>query len=159
MAKGRRGPNKKPGPKSRSKWREEYLTFLPELIRKGTTITQVAKIIKVNIDTLYDWQNKDKRFSEVMIQARDDYNCGRVENSLLRRAKGYKYVETTKEVNGLGEVKLERKVKKTVPPDTQAITFFLKNRAPDRWKDKHEIEGGLTILSPVPIEKPDTAGL
>ena len=29
-------------------------------------------------------------------------------------------------------------VKKTVPPDVRALLFWLKNRYPDRWKDKVE---------------------
>lgn len=41
-------------------------------------------------------------------------------------------------------------VEKDVPPDTTAAIFWLKNRKPDEWRDKHETElsGGLNVHNP-----------
>lgn len=41
-------------------------------------------------------------------------------------------------------------VEKEVPPDTTAAIFWLKNRKPEEWRDKHETElsGGLNVHNP-----------
>jgi len=67
-----------------------------------------------------------------------------VENALLKRARGYDYEETITEVEDLGNGKQKkhiRKVMKHCPPDTTAQIFWLKNRRPDRWRDKQDITG------------------
>ena len=75
-----------------------------------------------------------------------------VENALLKRAKGYAYVETTTEfdVVDTGQVDEEGKpiiehkiksvktVKKEMPPDVGAAALWLKNRRPDKWREKRE---------------------
>ena len=95
-----------------------------------------------------------------MTTAQDDYDSGKVENSLKRRALGYRYTETTYEPTkavdpktGKPKYLATKKVRKHVIPDTGAITFFLKNRKPERWSDKKEIEGAVTLLAPKPIKK------
>lgn len=76
----------------------------------------------------------------------------RVENSLLKRALGYTATETTtdfelvdtgdKDDNGKPvfekRIKNVRTIKKEIPPDVGAAAFWLKNRRPDRWRDKRE---------------------
>ena len=154
MAAGRRGPNKKRGPKTKSKWKDDYLTIIPELIKTGKSVAQVAKIIKVHRDTVYEWKSRNKKFSDLLTTAQDDYNCGRVEVSQLKRSIGYRYTETTQELDSeTNKLVTVKKVRKYLPGDPGSQQFFLKNRDSARWKDKHEIEGGLTILSPAEVKK------
>ena len=75
-----------------------------------------------------------------------------VENALLKRAVGYSYIETTTDfelvdtgrVDEDGKPVMEKKiksvrsVKKEMAPDVGAAAFWLKNRRPDRWKEKRE---------------------
>ena len=72
-----------------------------------------------------------------------------VENALYKRATGYTVklkkpikVKTTKRVTGKGEVTEERieyaDEEQYIPPDTTAQIFWLKNRRPDKWRDKRE---------------------
>ena len=78
-----------------------------------------------------------------------------VENALLKRAKGYKYDEITKELvtikDGAGhrELKRTKVVTKDIAPDTTAQIYWLKNRKPKEWRDKQDIElsGGDTPLT------------
>lgn len=65
-----------------------------------------------------------------------------VENALYRNATGYDYEETITEIEKLpgGKEKQHiRKVKKHKPPDTLAQIFWLKNRRPDKWRDKQDV--------------------
>lgn len=45
------------------------------------------------------------------------------------------------------ELRVTKKVTKEVVPDTTAQIFWLKNRRPDKWRDKQDIEhsGGLSV--------------
>ena len=159
MAAGRRGRNKKAGPKSKSKWKDEYIDVIPELILQGSTLTKVAKILKITRETIYEWKRQNKSFSDKLTTAQDDFNCGRVEASQLKRSLGYRYTETTQERDGEGNMVTTKKVRKTALGDPGSQQFFLKNRDANRWKDKHEIEGGLTILAPGIVSKPVGSGV
>ena len=72
-----------------------------------------------------------------------------VENALLKRALGYEYEEVTTEIEDIPTGKYDdngnpvmkqrkhiRKTKKQVIPDTAAAFIWLKNRRPDKWRDK-----------------------
>ena len=66
-----------------------------------------------------------------------------VENALLKKALGYDYTEEVKErkhINGKPQMVVTKVVTKHVPPDTTAQIFWLKNRRPDRWKEKQSLE-------------------
>lgn len=71
-----------------------------------------------------------------------------VEDSLLKKALGYDYEETRTEFSD----KTGEKTVTTshhVSPDVRALTFWLKNRCPNRWQDKPqepEDTEGVTIL-------------
>jgi hypothetical protein len=66
----------------------------------------------------------------------------RVENSLLKAALGYEYEEIKtiieEDKNGKKRTRIE-KVKRHMPPNPQAMVFWLKNRAPNEWNDRREI--------------------
>ena len=65
-----------------------------------------------------------------------------VENALYKNAMGYEYEETITEIEELPggkQKKHVRKIKKHRPPDTAAQIFWLKNRRPDRWRDKQDV--------------------
>ena len=68
----------------------------------------------------------------------------------LKRALGYSYVETTRESLPVfdpttGEItgyklQVTKEVTKEVQPDTTAQIFWLKNRKPDAWRDKQNVQ-------------------
>jgi hypothetical protein len=64
-----------------------------------------------------------------------------VENALLKRATGYDYEETVTEIRVInGEPQdFTKKIVKHMPPDTTAQIFWLKNRRPDKWRDKQDV--------------------
>lgn len=74
-----------------------------------------------------------------------------VENALLRRALGFEYKEVieeeTKLANGMVK-KYTKTVKRVALPDVTAQIFWLKNRRPDRWREKQDIT---TTFEPVQI--------
>lgn len=66
-----------------------------------------------------------------------------VENALLKRAKGYSYVEKRAEMKN-GRITKIVTVTKEVPPDVGAAAMWLKNRKPKVWRDRPEAPAGET---------------
>jgi len=64
-----------------------------------------------------------------------------VEQKLLKRAMGFKIKEVIKEVDrNTKTLEVSRITTKEVLPDVTAQIFWLKNRRPQVWRDKQEIE-------------------
>ncbi len=128
----------------------EGLLKLEGWARDGLTDEQMAEKIGINRDTLYSWKKKYPDISDTLKKGKEVVDRN-VENALLERALG-----------GTHEVKKHIKVKQTyydaqgrkcekeeikevfdevyVAGDTTAQIFWLKNRKPDVWKDKQNVE-------------------
>lgn len=124
------------------------MLFLEGWAREGLTNEQIALKMGITAKTLYEWQNKYGEICEAIKKGKAPVDM-EVENALLKRARGYSYDETTVEY-GLSETEVDENgnpkryiknvkvVKKEVLPDVGAIAFWLKNRRPDRWRDRRE---------------------
>lgn len=120
----------------------EGLLKLEAWARDGLIDEHIAEKADIAPSTLYEWKKKYSEISEALKKGKEVVDI-QVENALLKRALGYTYEEQKVEVSEEG-----RKVTKTVKeviPDTTAQIFWLKNRRPDRWRDKQDIHvsGGL----------------
>ena len=122
-------------------WLEpEGLTLLEGWARDGLTDEQIAHNAGITAKTLYEWKNKYGEISEALKRGKEVVDI-QVENSLLKRALGYKYDEVTREkvkdpVTGFSCLTITKKVTKEVAPDVTAQIFWLKHRRPDKWRDK-----------------------
>lgn len=107
--------------------------------RDGLTDEQLAAKMGITTSTLYAWKNKYPDISEALKRGKEVVDI-EVENALLKRAKGYEYLEEKVEIEELpGGVIKSRKVVQTikqVAPDVGAAAFWLKNRKPDVWRDR-----------------------
>lgn len=112
--------------------------------RDGLSKEQIAKNIGCSRDTLNEWQKKFSDISDALKRGREVV-VREVENALIKRAKGYDVEETVEEIRfnketGRNELTVVKRTTKHISPDTGAAAFVLKNMAPDRWADKHEVE-------------------
>ena len=101
------------------KWlKEENLLLLEGWARDGLTDEQIAKNIGITVSTFYEWKKKYSEISEPLKKGKEvvDYE---VENALLSSALG---------------------------GNTTAQIFWLKNRRPDKWRDKQKEETDKTAL-------------
>lgn len=118
---------------------EDGLTKIEAWARDGLTDEQIAHNIGITTTTLYDWKKKYSAFSDALKKGKEVVDI-QVENALLKRALGYSYTETTRERLENGKMEVTKTVTKEVQPDTTAQIFWLKNRRPDRWRDKQNVE-------------------
>lgn len=106
--------------------------------RDGLTDAQIAAKMGIAVSTLYDYKVKFSEFSEALKRGKAPVDI-EVENALLKRAKGFEYEEVCTEIYDLPDgIKRKhiKKTKKLVAPDTAAAFIWLKNRCPDKWRDK-----------------------
>ena len=106
--------------------------------RDGLTDEQIAKNMGVSVSTLNNWKNMHPDILESLKRGKEVVDR-QVENALLKRALGYEY-EEVKEKFEDGEITERTVTKKEVVPDTTAQIFWLKNRKPDKWRDKPAYE-------------------
>lgn len=134
-------------------WLEpEKLILVEGWARDGLTDEQIAANMGVAYSTLRTWRDKYSALSAALKRGKEVVDR-QVENALLKRALGYEYEEVSEKYE-LG-ILTERKVtKKQVVPDTTAQIFWLKNRKPEEWRDKRQVEeaeqGGVTIVNDIP---------
>lgn len=107
--------------------------------RDGLIDEQIAKNLGIAYSTFKVYKNKHSAFSAALKKGKEVVDF-EVENALKKRALGYKYNEITQEPVEVGEgitvLQTTKIVTKYAPPDTTAQIFWLKNRKPDKWRDR-----------------------
>jgi transposase len=136
-----RKANPKPKPKLKKGRPEKYnVKLLPQattLCMLGCTNKQLADFFGVHIDTIYDWKKEHPEFSDALLNGREKAACKVVVN-LFQRACGYSHKEDKIFCHD-GEI-IRAETVKRYPPDVKAITMWLKNKFPDMWSDKKEMD-------------------
>lgn len=135
------------------KWLEpENLILIEGWARSGLTKEQIAYNIGISRSTLDVWEKKYSDISDVLKKGREVVDL-QVENKLLQRAMGYEYEEVSEEYE-MGILVKRKVTKKQVVPDTTAQIFWLKNRKPEEWRDKRDVDvtapEGVVIINDIP---------
>jgi hypothetical protein len=120
-----------------SPYKEQYCDQVEKLCKLGATDKDIADFFEVNEDTIYEWKKVHPKFSE-SIKAGKTLADLTVSDSLFKRATGYEHEEDVI-FNDKG-VPLIVPTKKRYPPDTTAMIFWLKNRQPEKWRDRKDID-------------------
>lgn len=119
---------------------QDKLTLLTSWARDGLTDEQIANNMGIARGTLYEYKSKYQNISDALKKGKEVVDI-EVENALLKRALGYKYEEVTKEsvlnvITQKYEMRETKRITKEVVPDTTAQIYWLKNRKPDKWREK-----------------------
>lgn len=136
-----------------AEWIEpDGLLLLQGWAREGLTEEQIAHNIGICRDTLNEWKNRFPDISDALKKGKApvDYT---VENALLQKALGFTVkvkkpikLKTKKQLKDKGTIEEERieyaEEEVYIPPDTTAQIFWLKNRRPDKWRDKQQEQTG-----------------
>lgn len=134
-----------------TKFRLEFCTQAHELATSGATDLEIADALGVNTTTVWRWKAEHPEFRKSIAlgkEAADD----RVEASLYHRAIGYSYDAVKIFMPANAPAPVVEPYREHYPPDTAAASLWLRNRRPDKWRDKvvQTFEDGLgNALVPV----------
>ena len=138
-----------------SKYKPELCLAAEWMSRYGLTDVQMAEKFGVSTVTLNAWKQAHPEFLNSLKKGKEEPN-EQVEKTLFQKALGYT-IKTQKPMavslgNGEGSEVQIVEYEQHVAPDVTAQIFWLKNRRPDRWRDRQEVEhsGSVQILDDVP---------
>lgn len=119
-------------------YKEEYNDIAYKLCKNHpVTDMQLAELLNVTEKTINTWKQKHPEFLQSIKEGKA-FRDQIVERSLYERAVGYSHPEE-KIFNNQGEI-IAYETTKHYPPDTGAAAFWLKNRQPERWREKIEVK-------------------
>lgn len=125
----------------------------------GLTDEELAKAMEISPSTLYDWRQKYPEISEAITRGRGGALV-LIKNALFERARGgiqlvtkpikrrvREFDETTGKCIREEEIIEYATEEVYIPPDTNAIKFFLTNRDPEHWTNRVEVkaDGAITL--------------
>jgi len=124
-----------------SKLESISLDQVEKLAGFGLTDQEIADILGICKATLNNYKNNPK-FLDSLKKGKDKAD-NYVIGSLFHRALGYTHPEV--QLHSYKGKIIKTEVLKHYPPDTVAAIFWLKNRQPDKWRDKREVEGQINF--------------
>lgn len=147
---------------AKGKYEEKSVEILAYL-SQGYTNKDACEKASISEVTFYEWVNTKPNFSKSVQEARklgDKVRVADVERALLDIAKGFEYEEVRTEYESkldetgqyVPTIKKQVRTKKRVIPSTEAIKFYLTNKAPDEWKNRLEQNTTGSLVTDLRIE-------
>lgn len=122
---------------------DSFPLLAEQYAREGMIDKEIWAKLGIARNTFYRFQNEYKEFREAIKRGKRPVDV-EVEKALFKRAVGFEYEEKTIETeigdDGQPRPSKIKTTKKMVPPDVGAIAFWLKNRRPERWREKQEVD-------------------
>lgn len=104
--------------------------------KAGMTDQEFADAIGISRSVLHEWRKNFPEFKKAF-KGGKKYSDDKVVKSLFERALGYQYKET--EIRETDKGVFEKTTIKQMAADPTSMIFWLKNRQPEKWRDRHEI--------------------
>lgn len=137
MAKAKTKPAAKRGRGRPSKFDGIDMDLVKLLAQRGWTDKEMAEAFKVTEATWTNWKKAHPDFFLSLKDWKVEADA-RVERTLYERATGYSHPEE-KVFCSDGMVTVHETTKH-YPPDPTSMIFWLKNRQPEAWRDKRELD-------------------
>lgn len=132
-----------------SSYSEEFAKQAEKLSALGATDMEMADFFEVDVRTIYRWKHDHEEFCQALNVGKSKAD-ERVVNSLYQRAVGYEQEAVKIFMPAGAQEPVYAPYREKVAPDTTAAIFWLKNRQPEQWRDKQELEHkGQVTLTPV----------
>lgn len=120
-----------------TKYKSEFVELAYNYCLLGAIDTELATFFDVDVDTIHRWKKDHPEFYD-SIKKGKAYADAQVASKLYHRANGYEHPEDDIKVCDK-EIVITATIKH-YPPDTTACIFWLKNRQPEKWRDKQVVE-------------------
>lgn len=139
-----------------TKYIDSYPKQAYKLCLLGATDKDLATFFEVVESTINEWKLTHAEFSESIKKGKVLADAV-IAKSLYHRAKGYSHKDV--DIRVVDKEIIQTDIIKHYPPDTTAAIFWLKNRQPQSWRDKQEVDhtsGGNEFKRFTLNVKPDT---
>lgn len=145
----------------------KYAEKAPEILKylsQGLSNKAAAEKAGISQETFYTWIETKSEFSEMVKDAQrqgDKVRINSVEAALIEVARGMDFEEVRTEYESkLNEktgkyeptIKKQVRTKKHILPSTEAIKFYLSNKAPEQWKNRIEQNNTGDLVTDLRIE-------
>lgn len=133
----------------KSAYKEEYVQLVENYSLLGATDKEMADFFGVTERTLNQWKKDYPEFLQSLKKGKNIADAN-VASKLYNRAIGYDYEEKHFETkpskkDAPPELVEAKRIKKHVPADTTAAIFWLKNRQPEKWRDRKEVDANVNL--------------
>ena len=118
-------------------YKPEFTAQAAKACQAGFTDQELADLFGVAVSTISAWKAEHVEFSDALKAGKTEAD-DRVERALYHRAVGYSH-EVEKPMVIDKAVRIVTYTER-MPPDTTACIFWLKNRNPEEWRDKTQVE-------------------
>ena len=106
---------------------------------KTSTDKEIAEALNISYASFKNYKKKHKALRGALIAGRTMEPNMDVLGAFHKRATGCEVKETIKERVD-GKMVVIKEIIKEIPPDVEAGKFWLKNRMPEDFKDKHDLQ-------------------
>ena len=127
-----------------TKYKEEFTEQAYKLCLLGATDKDMADFFDVDEATINRWKQSYPEFCKSLKEGKQQADAV-IASRLFQRAFGYSHPED-KIFNNNGKPLIVSTVKHYAP-DTTAAIFWLKNRQPDKWRDRVETQHSGVIVN------------
>lgn len=133
-------------PKGSDTYDPKYAEWCRRWAESGALVTEMIAWLKISSSVFYRWRSNHPEFLEAT-KAGSAPADDRVVRSLFERANGYEYTEEVAVKMRDGETDWIEIVtlRKHMPPDTKAVSYWLGNRRHNEWRDRRSVEHSGTI--------------
>ena len=138
-----------------TKYKAEYCQLARNYSLMGATDVEMAKFFNITRQTLDGWKIKHPEFFASIKEGKEQADC-EIASKLYHKAMGYSHPDT-KFATHEGKITDREEYTKHHAPDTTALIFWLKNRQPDKWREKKEVEVSGSMIGSLIDEVQDEA--
>ena len=139
----KKNPDEKKKRGRKSEYQKEYADQALKLCLLGAIDKELAEFFSVSVQTLNKWKKDYPEFLESLKKGKNIADAN-VASRLYNRAIGYS-CKATKFATSEGRITDSKEYIEHYPPDTTAAIFWLKNRQPERWGDRKEVDANVNL--------------
>ncbi|MGV8136475.1 MAG: hypothetical protein AB2L20_14800 [Mangrovibacterium sp.] len=143
----RKNPEDKKRAGRKTAFKPEFVELAYNYSLLGATDIEMAGFFGVSEKTFNTWKKQYPEFLQSLKKGKVIAD-GEVASKLYHRALGYSH-SATKFATADGKITDQVQYTEHYPPDTTAAIFWLKNRQPEKWRDRTEtnLTGDLVLKS------------
>lgn len=139
----KKNPDEKKKRGRKSEYQKEYADQALKLCLLEAIDKELAEFFSVSVQTLNKWKKDYPEFLESLKKGKNIADAN-VASRLYNRAIGYS-CKATKFATSEGRITDSKEYIEHYPPDTTAAIFWLKNRQPEKWRDKKEVDANVNL--------------